>query len=328
MSLDPHSDIVRISLPTPFPVGPVNVFLVKDEAPLLIDAACRMPHAYERLVSRLRENGLRVSDIRRVLLTHGHLDHVGLLSEIVAESGAEVYAHPYVIEQYRSYEEGIDENHQFLAEMMHRFGVPGEKVALVAASRSGLKDLAAQVDIQHAVMDGDTVAGFEAYHVPGHSATDTLYYDPRRRIAFVGDHLLRNISPNPLLRKPREGEARVKSLLEYKHSLRRTYKLDIDLCYPGHGEPFGNHRRIIEDLLQRHDRRTAAILALLGNPARHALTPYEVALKLFPKIDLKMLHLGLSVAIGHLEVLEDRNQAVAEDRDGVVYYRGRLKAEG
>jgi glyoxylase-like metal-dependent hydrolase (beta-lactamase superfamily II) len=321
VTLAAHSEIVRISLPTPFPVGQVNVFLVKDEIPLLIDAGCQVPHAYERLVSRLQENGLRVSDIGRVLLTHGHLDHVGLLAHIVKESGAETYAHPYVVQQYHSYQEGVEENERYLAGAMRRFGVPEEGIQRIRKARSGYASFAEQIDIQHAVTDGESVAGLAVHYVPGHSAGDVLYYDPRRRVVFSGDHLLRNISPNPLIRRPREGETRPNSLVQFQGSLRRTYDLDIDLCYPGHGEPFSNHRRVIETLLERHERRTRETLALLGN---HVSTPYQLMLLLFPNIDEKMLHLGLSVAIGHLEILEERNQAVAEERDGVVYYRRRL----
>lgn len=321
MTLAAHLEIVRISLPTPFPVGQANVFLVKDEVPLLIDAGCQVPHAYERLVSRLQENGLRVSDIGRVLLTHGHLDHAGLLAHIVKESGAETYAHPYVVQQYHSYKEGIEENERYLAAVMRRFGVPEEGIQRIREARSGYASLAEQIDIRHAVRDGESVAGFTVYCVPGHSAGDVLYYDPRRRIVFSGDHLLRNISPNPLIRKPREGETRPNSLVQFQQSLRRTYDLDIDLCYPGHGEPFSNHRRVIDALLKRHERRTRETLALLGN---HVSTPHQLMLLLFPNIDVKMLHLGLSVAVGHLEILEERNQTVAEERDGVVYYRRRL----
>jgi glyoxylase-like metal-dependent hydrolase (beta-lactamase superfamily II) len=320
VTLAAHPEIVRISLPTPFPVGQVNVFLVKDEIPLLIDAGCQAPHAYERLVSRLQENGLRVGDIGRVLLTHGHLDHAGLLARIVKDSGAEAYAHPYVIEQYRSYKEGIEDSERFLAGVMRRFGMPEEGIQRVWEARSGYASLADQVEIQHAVRDGESAAGFTVHYVPGHSATDVLYYDPRRRIVFSGDHLLRGVSPNPLIRKPREAETRPKSLVEYQQSLRRTYDLDIDLCYPGHGEPFPNHRLVINGLLERHERRTRNTLALLGS---HVLTPYQLMRLLFPKIDVRMAHLGLSVAIGHLEVLEERNEVVAEERDGVLYYRRR-----
>ena len=318
MKLNPHSEIVRIPLPTLFPVGPVNVFLVKDDVPLLVDAGAKVPEAYERLTAQLQENGLRLSDIGRVLLTHGHLDHIGLLAEIVAESGADVYAHPYVVEQYRAYQEGVDEGLEFLSGIMHRSGVPEESIRRVIAERSGYRTLASQVDIRYAVSDCENVAGFIACHVPGHSAADVVYYDPHRRVAFTGDHVLRNVSPNPLLRKPRPGQDRPKSLIEYQQSLRRTYALDIEVCYPGHGEPFVNHHRVIDNLFERHERRTAQVLSILEG---RVLTPYEVMKRLFPKIDLRMLNLGLSVAVGHIELIENRGQAVAEDRDGVVYYR-------
>lgn len=318
MKPTPHPEIVRISLPTPFPVGPVNVFLVKDDIPTLVDAGARMLEAYDKLRARLQENGLSIKDIGRVLLTHGHLDHVGLLQEIVEDSGAEVYAHPYVVEQYRYYEQGIDDGVAFLEDIMRRFGVPEEQIEQILAVRSVFNTLASPMDIRCAVADCENIGGFVACYVPGHSAADVIYFDPQRRVAFTGDHVLRNVSPNPLLRKPRPGQERPRSLVEYQHSLRRTYALDIDVCYAGHGEPFGNHRKVIDGLLERHERRTGEIRAMLEG---RSMTPHEVSMALFPKIDIRMLHMGLSVAIGHLDVLEERGDVLAEERDGIVYYR-------
>ena len=315
MTADP--EIVRITLPTPFPIGLVNVFLIKTDPPILVDAGSRVEGAYERLEARLKEHGLAVRDLGGVLLTHGHLDHAGLVADIVRESGAEVYAHPYVVEQYADYHRGAEEGLEFLIVVMRQSGVPADTIEHIRNLRLGLEGFAAQVAIQHPVEDGDVVAGFTAYHVPGHSAADIVFYDAVRRIAFTGDHVLKKVSPNPLIRKPRQGQRREKCLVEYQHSLLRTRALDIETCYAGHGAPFTGHREVIDDLLERHARRTAEAAEILR---LGPLTPYELALKLFPRIDAKVLHLGLSVSLGLLDVLEERGQAKSEERDGVVYY--------
>lgn len=317
MSVSTHPEIVRIALPTPFPVGPVNAFLIKGDPPILVDAGARSDEAYAKLAQRLEEHGLKVGDLGIILLTHGHLDHVGLVGDILRESSAEVYAHPLVAEQYANYEKETDDNLHHLIHTMRRFGVPEETVAAIAAVRSTFHSLAAPFRVHHALEDSAAVAGFSAYHVPGHSASDVLFYHPEDRIAFTGDHLIRNVTPNPLIRRPRKGQARARSLVEYQDSLQRTRALDIETCYPGHGGPFGDHRHVVDNLFHRHERRTADVRTLL---ASGPLTPYELATILFPKLSLKVLHLGLSVAIGHLEVLEERGLAVAEERDGVVCF--------
>jgi glyoxylase-like metal-dependent hydrolase (beta-lactamase superfamily II) len=292
--------------------------LVKDDVPTLIDAGARAPQAYERLTQRLADNGLRVSDIGRVLLTHGHLDHIGLLAGILAESNAEIYAHPYVVEQYANYEEGLEDSMDFLVEISRKFGAPDEKISQLLKAHSSYKNLAEQIVIKNAVADCERVGEFIACHMPGHSAADVVYYDPKRKIAFGGDHLLRNISPNPLLRRTRPGETRARSLVEYQHSLHRTHDLDIEWLYPGHGEPFADHRRVIDSLLERHERRTSEILAMLEEKP---LTPYDIMMRLFPKLDMSLLHFGLSVAVGHLEVLEERGLAAPEEFGAITRFR-------
>ena len=310
-------DIVRITLPTPFPVGMANVFLIKNDPPILVDAGSRVEGAYERLAARLEEHGLRVADIGIVFVTHGHLDHIGLLADIAAESHAEIYAHPYVVSQYGDYDKSTEENVEFLEHTMRRAGVPEEMTGMIRGIRASLHSLAARVTIQHPMEDGDSVAGYTVCHVPGHSATDVLFYHPERRVAFTGDHVIKGVTPNPLIRKPPPGRAQAKCLVEYQQSLRRTRALDIATCYPGHGSPFPNHRDIIDNLFERHDRRTEDVRMML---TEGPLSPYEIVMRLFPKISVPQLHLGLSVAIGHIEVLEGRGEAVSEEKDGVIRY--------
>jgi glyoxylase-like metal-dependent hydrolase (beta-lactamase superfamily II) len=87
--------IHQISLPTPWPaVGPVHVYLIRQEPVTLIDTGLSTPESREALRRGLAELGLTVKEIKRVLLTHAHLDHFGQTAWIVSESGAEVYMHP------------------------------------------------------------------------------------------------------------------------------------------------------------------------------------------------------------------------------------------
>jgi len=312
-------DIICIALPTPFPVGPVNAYLVKGDVPVLVDVGPKTDAAYQALRFALQEHGLSIKDIAIILMTHGHIDHGGLLSRLLNESQAQAYAHPATVEQYRAYDRGIEDNHSFVHECMLLFGTPPDIVEQALATRSIYADYIDQAHIANEIQDAQEIAGLTAYWVPGHSASDIVFHDPRRAVAFTGDHLLNRITPNPIMRREFRGTRRAKSLLEFENSLQRTRSLDIETCYPGHGVPFGDHRAVVDNLMRRHERRTEQVRSLLEKgPA----TPYQLTLALFPKkkLDVQWLHLAVSAAIGHLDILEKRGVATSYTKNGTVYY--------
>src|SRR3989475_3114089 len=88
--------IIPISLPTPFYIGAVNVYLVKEDPVTLIDTGPKTRDAIDALRAGLRANGLTTGDIRRIVLTHAHEDHCGLARSLRCEAqDAEVFAHEW-----------------------------------------------------------------------------------------------------------------------------------------------------------------------------------------------------------------------------------------
>lgn len=312
-----NTDIVRISVPTPFEVGNANVFLIKGDSVILVDTGPSTDEAYQRLTAGLTECNVSVSDIEVIVVTHGHLDHAGMLGRLVEESGAEAWAHPHAAARTASYDDDAAANQTFLFKIMRELGAPQEVIAAVYADQAGFRSYGAPCAVDHVLTDGGAVGPLTAYFVPGHSSSDTLLVDPDGN-AFVGDHLLTTMNPNPLIRRPAPGQLRPKSLLEFIASLRRTRSLDLELCLPGHGEPFGNHREVIDRLLKKIAERGDRALACLGDSE---LTPYELSKCMYPKLADKYLYLGLSVAVGHLEVFEAEGKVGADSRDGVLHYR-------
>src|SRR5688572_31718134 len=88
--------IIPLAIPTPFYVGDVNVYLIKEDPLTLIDVGPKTREASDALRSKLGRHGVQVSDIRRILLTHAHEDHCGLAKEVRDEAkDAEIYVHEW-----------------------------------------------------------------------------------------------------------------------------------------------------------------------------------------------------------------------------------------
>src|SRR4051812_27822856 len=119
--------IIPISVPTPFYIGPVNVYLVAEDPVTLIDTGPKTKEAIEALREGLRRARFRVQDIKRIVLTHAHEDHCGLAKSLRDEAkDAEVLVHGWET-GHRAGRLEYEENQQLLV----RAGVPaGELEAM------------------------------------------------------------------------------------------------------------------------------------------------------------------------------------------------------
>src|SRR4029078_7465701 len=87
--------IIPLSIPTPFYVGDVNVYLIKKDPITLIDVGPKTKDAADTLREKLARNGVLFSDVRRIVLTHAHEDHCGLAKQVRDEAkNAEIFVHP------------------------------------------------------------------------------------------------------------------------------------------------------------------------------------------------------------------------------------------
>ncbi len=313
-----------LTIPTPFPVGPVNVYLSRgDDGLTLVDVGPRFEPAREALQEQLARRGYRPSDVRRVILTHAHSDHCGLAGELAEESGAEVYTHPANFSLLADYAEERERWLAFYAALMQEAGMPGDQIVQVDRMRRGMSRYIAPVRPTGALEDGDALQlGDEEWrvlHTPGHSGGLICLYQPQRQLLISSDHLLRDISSNPIVEPPeQEGGERPRRLAEYLSQLQRVAELPIELALPGHGPFISDVRALVARRLAFHDERARQMAQLLQNGAR---TAYDLTLYLFPHLDPINRFLAVSEVIGHLEVLELRGEATSVVEDGVRIWR-------
>lgn len=306
-----------IEVPTPFIVGPVNCVLVEGSPLTLFDTGTSTDESWDALEAGIQRLGYGIADIERVVLTHHHVDHTGLLRRIVDLSGAEVFGHPQLVRQAELSHEHNEAQRQFFMQIMAEFGVPEDIAEGSMQLWAAFKAFTEPVHVDQPIEQGDTVGPYRVHFVPGHSATDTLFVHESEGYTIAGDHLLQIFNPNPLIRRPEVGQSRPKTLIEYQASLRYSRELALGYVIPGHGAPFVDHEKVVDGLLDQHEKRNARLQEVLE---KGAITPYEGAKHLYPQIAVPNLYLALSVAIGQLELMEAQGVLQSAYRGGILSY--------
>ncbi len=309
----------RITVPTPFPVGPVNLYLAEGDPLTLVDTGPRFDPAREALHEGLAALGYRPADLGRIILTHIHSDHCGLAAELVEASGAEVLTHPANFAELADYAGQRTRRLAFYSALMREAGVPPQVTRQINRARQGYGQYAQTVRPDGSLEEGMTIRlgdeDWQALHTPGHAGGLVCLYQPPRRLLLSSDHLLRDISSNPVVEPPQqEGEERPRRLLDYVAQLRRVAQLPLDLALPGHGPPITDVAGVVASRLAFHDERARRILEVLAEGER---TVYEITLALFPPLDPINRFLAISEVIGHLDWLETRGEATGRLKGAV-----------
>ncbi|MDZ5471105.1 MBL fold metallo-hydrolase (plasmid) [Bacillus sp. 31A1R] len=315
--------IAKISLPTPFPVGDVNVYVVKGNRLTLVDVGPKTDQAWRSLNEQLKELNLTPSDIEQVVLTHHHPDHAGLL-DFFPET-LPVYGH-WVNERWLNRTEDFYSQHQqFFHKLFIEFGIPDrffkfieglKKTLIYSCNRSLTGHLA----------ERDYPLGLEEWRVietPGHAQSHIGLFREKDGVFIGGDHILAHISPNPIIEPPLPGEVeRPKSLLQYNHSLRKLREYPIQLVYSGHGEEVINTNELIEKRLKRQHERAMQVKKWLD---QESLTVFETCQRLFPTVYERELSLTLSETVAQLDYLVDLEEIYINNDHGVYRYSSNLR---
>ena len=314
--------IHRLAIPTPFAVGRVNVYLIEDDPLTLVDSGPNSGISLDELQRQLASHGRRIEDLELILITHQHIDHIGLVEILRARSGAEVAAIEQLVPFVEGYREAAAAEDDFATDTMRRNGIPPEVVTALASVSRGFRAWGAGARVTRTLHDEEYLRlrdrTLRVAFRPGHSPTDTVFLDEERKILLAADHLLAHISSNPLLTRPVDGGPRPQALVTYLRSLRKTREMDIDLVLPGHGDPITDHRELIDARLSLHRRRADKIHGLIEEHG--PISAYDIAQRLWGDIAVTEAFLTLSEVIGHTDILLNDHRLREVEDDGVVRF--------
>jgi glyoxylase-like metal-dependent hydrolase (beta-lactamase superfamily II) len=304
---------VKLSLPTPYPVGRINAYFLDGDEPTLIDTGVYSSKSLNALRDQLQQHGRRLEDIRRILVTHDHYDHAGAALHLSQLCPATLYL-PKKASLLSQRE--AEAREKLFAFLLHCGGP--RPLLEIAFQLFGAGDHFANRDAQPLAIEwltgGETIAdhgwSLEALFTPGHSPDHLCFFEAASGLLFCGDLLLPHITPNPLLYlDPDDDYRRTHSLLDYVDSVAKLEARAVRSGHPGHGPDIPDVAGLIatnKAFIEQRKNKLAKIIA------RGPTNPFALAHDAFGELDVANQYLAISETVAYLDLLEREHQAVVD----------------
>lgn len=317
--------VSRIEIPTPFPVGSVNCYLIEGSPLTLIDTGPKTSESLTTIQQAFRNLSYDLSDIEQILLTHSHIDHIGLAAQFVRErvrvhgSPTEVWVHHRDAEALVNYEKHSEHSMESFLGIIALSGVPENEALKLNPKRlvQYYTSIREAVPTARSFKDEATfktgIGEVTAVWVPGHSSGSTCFVCDEQQVVFSGDHVLGDISSNPSISFDSSDSI---GMLTYLESLNRISSMEGYIVLPGHRNPILDIKSRVESLRAEYDDKfQKASDSLTSNP----LTVYELSRIIYGDYDTNSLVLALAETYDVLRILERRNQAKLINQNGIIH---------
>ncbi|MEZ4629961.1 MAG: MBL fold metallo-hydrolase [Deinococcales bacterium] len=203
-----------------FTLGYSNIYLLRHYSGLtLVDAAT--PKTGDKIIGYLKQANFDLHDIKRIIITHAHPDHIGSVDVLQARTGAEVWAHGEEALVIRGQRKVLRPQQQDLGFLNRLFlTLPSPTMPKVSVQRE-LKD---------AELLAEAYEGLEVVHLPGHSPGQIGLWIPSEQLLIGGDVMMnvagrltqpiRAFTPNPQ---------------EARRSIEKVGRMKLEKLALGHG---------------------------------------------------------------------------------------------
>jgi len=314
---------IRLELPTPFDVGPVNVYLFTEPEPVLVDTGVDSEESWAVLQMGLAAHGLAVADLQRVIITHAHVDHFGAAARLTANSNAQIWiadlGYDWLVDPKHKWAQRIAYYRDyFLAQCALSLQAQQMVIAYMTFAAESSKPVLPDRVTTFRVGEQLAIGGldWEVLHMPGHASHQTCFYQSATRQFIAADMLLHK-APTPIVEEPPDRKRRRPSLPLFLDSLATVETLDIEIAYPGHGPLITHPSPLISQQRQRIQERKQEAFNLIQQGCQTVMELVETMYAHYPE---HARISGLWMLIGYLDLLKAEQAIVEREIDGVWRY--------
>lgn len=311
-----------LEIPTPFPVGPINLYVLFGEKITLVDTGPKTELAWKSLIYQLNKNGLRIKDIDQVVLTHHHVDHSGLLA-ILQQHHPKIktFAHNATIPWVELRSDVVKKMVEFYKELYIEHGLSIDQIDDIKKFHAYFDQYTDSAKVDEILTNNDLLEGnndWKIIHNPGHAQGHISLYHEETKTLIAGDHLIEHtasgifIEPHVDVDQPRP-----KSLVDYKRSLEEINKLDVKMILSGHGKIITEPEQIVEQQLIRLNQRLSKVKSYIKS---EPLTVNQIMQSIYSNRFESNLPLYFSEILGALELLENQGEVVSIKENNLIKF--------
>jgi len=302
-------EIDRIALPDALFTREVNAIVIKDDPVTLIDGGPNTKQAFEALARGLQRAGIAIEDIRRIVITHSHLDHCGLAQEVRRRSGAEVLARAEIRPWIQEYSAEWNKELIKIMALLETYNVPRSYITAVVMTVRRYKKLGSASSVNIPLEPGSEIefADFklEVMSNPGHTNWCISLFEPTERILFCGDLFIENLTSHPLMQPTPQETGDWPNQVEMIHeSLDAVCALKPRVIFPGHGDPIQSAEAVRNKIHEGHAAKQDRIVELLDGreeslfQINQKLCKYKTPVEIFIEIFETLHHLRCLIKKG------------------------------
>jgi glyoxylase-like metal-dependent hydrolase (beta-lactamase superfamily II) len=303
------------------PLGKTYAYLLRD-AGTLIDTGIPSDNGLDALERQLSILGLTLSDIEKILVTHMHTDHIGLIHRIQKKTAVTVVALEEAANVQRQWEETRKTAFEDIRNEITAWG-GSDFLKFFNQYERVFRRPRRVIKIDETIADGECLRlgshSLEALWTPGHAREHLCLHDVEKMILFSGDHILPKITSHISHHTYIEGDP----LGDYFESLDRVRDLPVKIVLPGHERSFHDLAGRVSALKTHHKRRCREIIAALKGGAE---TVFDVSSVVSwdsrPWNEMKFWTKRMATAetYAHLINLRNRDKVTERLHDGILIY--------